>query len=125
MKLDWEITEEKIKDVIIKSLISAEPHIVNSTNRASKYKNNFFELYGFDILLDSTLKPWLLEINISPSLNSSSPLDKKIKTMLLSDIFNTIGIVPYDKKIYEKEQEDMKLQKFLGLKTQTTITESS
>lgn len=38
-----------------------------------------YELFGFDVMMDKALKPWLLEVNISPSLMGSSPLDRKIK----------------------------------------------
>eukprot|EP00439_Symbiodinium_sp_Y106_P041227 s6059_g5.t1 len=45
-----------------------------------------FELFGFDVLLDETLRPWLLEVNTCPSLSSSSPLDKRLKTQLVADM---------------------------------------
>ena len=57
-----------------------------------------FELYGFDILIDSNLKPWLMEVNVCPSLSSSSPLDRKIKHTLLTDLLNLIGIEYNSKK---------------------------
>ena len=105
----------RIKDVIIKTLISVEPHIVSTTSRCTKHRNVCFELYGFDILLDNKLKPWLLEVNISPSLSSSSPLDKKIKTVLICDTLNLIGVFPYDRKQYDKETEQNLKKRLLGL----------
>ena len=44
------------------------------------HRNNCFEIFGFDILIDSDLKPWLIEVNLSPSLSTDSPLDHEIKT---------------------------------------------
>jgi len=44
-----------------------------------------------------------MEVNVCPSLNSSSPLDKKVKTTLMTDIMNLVGVQPYDKKKYEDE----------------------
>lgn len=108
----------RIKDVIIKTLISVEPHIVSTTSRCTKHRNVCFETYGFDILLDSKLKPWLLEVNISPSLSSSSPLDKKIKTVLICDTLNLIGVFPYDRKQYDKETEQTLKKRLLGLDRQ-------
>ena len=51
-----------------------------------------FELLGFDVLLDENMKPWLLEVNMSPSMNTDTPLDSEIKTNLLVDFFNLVGL---------------------------------
>lgn len=56
------------------------------------HRRNCFELYGFDILIDSDLKPWLLEVNLSPSLNCEAPIDMKIKSALICDLLNLIGL---------------------------------
>ena len=64
----------------------------SSSQIDTKKKNgNCFELLGFDILIDEKFKPWLLEVNLSPSLSTDTPLDFKIKSGLLSDLFNLVG----------------------------------
>ena len=55
------------------------------------------------MLIDENLKPWVLEVNVSPSLNSSSPLDKKIKTSLISDVLHLIGVPLWDKSNYRAQ----------------------
>lgn len=60
---------------------------------------NFFvcsELYGFDILIDENLKPWLLEVNLSPSLGCDSPLDVRLKSAMLADLLTLVGIPAID-----------------------------
>jgi tubulin polyglutamylase TTLL5 len=42
------------------------------------HRSNCFELYGFDVLVDSDLKPWLMEVNLSPSMQAESPLDWQV-----------------------------------------------
>ncbi|CAG7826368.1 unnamed protein product, partial [Allacma fusca] len=81
---------KRIEDIVIKTLISAEECITASSfNMPSRY--NGYELFGFDIILDENFKPWLLEVNISPSLHSSSPLDLAVKGHLVKEVFNIAG----------------------------------
>jgi len=76
-----------------------ESSMLVSANKLAEHRNNCYELYGFDILLDHKMKPYILECNVCPSLSSASPLDKRIKYSLLSDTLNLVGFYPYDKKI--------------------------
>lgn len=45
-----------------------------------QFEEHCFEMFGFDVLVDERLKPWLLEVNTSPSLACGSPLDMEVKT---------------------------------------------
>lgn len=62
------------------------------------HKNICFELLGFDILLDTDMKPWLMEVNLSPSLATESPLDLKIKSQLFIDAMNLASIKKFDRR---------------------------
>lgn len=62
--------------------------MINAYTNTISHKNSCFELFGFDILLDSNLNPWLMEVNLSPSLHIDSPLDIKIKGELISEILD-------------------------------------
>lgn len=42
-------------------------------------------------MLDENLKPWLMEINLSPSLSCDTNLDFVIKSTVLVNLFNMIG----------------------------------
>ena len=52
---------------------------------AIPHQPNAFELFGFDVLIDAQLRPWLIEVNASPSLARENPLDIEVKERLVAD----------------------------------------
>ena len=113
MGVDYNSVFTGIKDVIIKTVLSAEQTILQC-NGGSKGKSSCFEIYGFDVLIDAKLRPWLLEVNVSPSLSSSSPMDKQIKTLLLSDSLYLVGFRLLDRKKLEMDKAMTEKQRLLG-----------
>jgi len=71
-------------DIFIKSLQSVQKIMIND--------KHCFELYGYDILIDSQLKPWLIEVNASPSLTASSKEDYDLKFGLLEDVMYVLDM---------------------------------
>ena len=49
----------KIKDVVWRTL--------KAVQETQETKSNCFEVYGFDIVLDEDLEPWVIEVNLSPA----------------------------------------------------------
>lgn len=81
-----------IEDLVIKAIFSSTQSVASACRMFVPNINNCFELFGFDILIDDALKPWLLEVNLSPSLSADSPLDVKVKASLLTDLLNLVGV---------------------------------
>ncbi len=73
---------EDINNLIIMSLKSVQSVIIND--------KHCFELYGFDVLIDDTCKPWLIEINASPSLTTTTKRDRQLKMDVLRSIYEIV-----------------------------------
>lgn len=119
-----------MKDIVVKTMIAGESCIntLTTANVSSRYC--CYELFGVDILLDENLKPWLLEVNISPSLHSSSRLDIAVKGPLIRNVFNIAGyqlpasLAPEEvQKLADRYQLDPVSQDFQLYKSNLTYQE--
>jgi tubulin polyglutamylase TTLL5 len=61
------------------------------------HQPNAFELLGFDVMLDDEARPWLLEVNSSPSLECDYPIDERLKTQLLADVMAIVAPPAFDR----------------------------
>ncbi|KAK7864100.1 hypothetical protein R5R35_002743 [Gryllus longicercus] len=94
--IDTAVLMSRIEEVVVKAILASAPPIVTACRMFVPHTHNCFELYGFDILIDSTLKPWLLEVNLSPSLGCDSPLDVRVKSAMLVDLLTLVGVPAVD-----------------------------
>jgi len=65
-------------------------HTLRATQSIIINDKHCFELYGYDVLLDSNLKPWLIEVNASPSLSATTGSDLTLKTGVINDVLNLV-----------------------------------
>ncbi|XP_060583318.1 probable beta-tubulin polyglutamylase isoform X5 [Ruditapes philippinarum] len=101
-----------IDDVIIKTLISA--HSVLKHNYRTCFPNHVkgsacFEILGFDVILDRKLRPYVIEVNHSPSFGTDSELDREIKGALVYDTLQLVNFGACDRrKCIEEERRRIK-----------------
>ena len=79
----------QVKDIIIKVFACCQNDI--------PYCPSTFEMFGFDVIIDTNFRCWLLEINSSPSLERTNVLDDEIKLPLVKDIIKIIDPIDIDK----------------------------
>ena len=54
-------------------------------------------------MFDDQFKPWVLEVNLSPSFDCEALLDARIKATMVSDLFTLTGIVCQNPSIYSNK----------------------
>lgn len=98
----------QICDIVVKTLLCIQPKL------SSSYKSFFgesdatwgpkcFEVLGFDIMLDTSGKAWLFEVNHAPSFAGDSPLDREIKSALISSTLTLIDVTNEKKRAFLKQ----------------------
>jgi len=68
-----------VEDLCVNTLLSVQKVMISD--------KHCFEMYGYDILIDEMLKPWLIEVNASPSISADTIQDYDLKFGLLEDVY--------------------------------------
>ena len=70
-------------------------------------RNNCFEIFGYDFILDQYYEPFLLEVNTNPGLEESSPLIKMLVPRMIDDAFRlTID------RVFERDDKNKNISAF-------------
>lgn len=96
------VVQERIALLITRTLMSVRGVISDATS-AVGMPGGYFELYGFDVMLDTELRPFLIEVNTLPSLESSSTFDYATKTNVVSDLLNMAMIEPFARDVSDSD----------------------
>lgn len=88
MGINFENIWTQVCQIALKTLYAAQNDL--------KPLPNSFELFGYDILIDSDLKCWLIEVNSSPSLHRETLIDDIVKQNMVDDIVDLIDPPVFD-----------------------------
>ena len=78
----WKEIQQKIKNIIICSFEAARHEM--------KQRQNSFELFGYDVMIDENLNVYLIEVNSSPALDYSTKITEKLVKLMLEDLLQVV-----------------------------------
>ncbi|CAB0014352.1 unnamed protein product, partial [Nesidiocoris tenuis] len=98
-----------IDDAIVKTILTALPHMRRHYSACFPTHVDTvaaFELLGFDFILDHKLKPYLLEVNHTPSFTRCTPIDREVKDRLMHDVFEILKLAEDDSQRIKNDEND-------------------
>ncbi|CAD8066522.1 unnamed protein product [Paramecium primaurelia] len=82
----WDVFAERIqpkfKEIVINSLRCCSDQLKN--------RKRSFEVYGYDFMIDDQFNSWLIEVNMSPSSDTTTPVTAQIIPKMLEDIVKVV-----------------------------------
>ncbi|XP_063706533.1 polyglutamylase complex subunit TTLL1-like [Culicoides brevitarsis] len=81
---------KEVTDKLFNSITWLIVHSLRAVQPVMASDRHCFECYGYDIIVDNTLKPWLVEVNASPSLTSTTVNDRILKYKLIDNILSIV-----------------------------------
>lgn len=119
----------RIRDIVALTVISAREHMRQRTRDSGADPRGCYELLGLDCLVDAKLRPWILECNLSPSMEvCAAPEDgglaeAQIKRRMVADMVALLGFNtppsgpslrdPAERMVAEAEEEQARAGGFL------------
>jgi hypothetical protein len=84
----------RIDHILLQSLKACQNVIIND--------RHCFELYGYDIIVDEDMHPWLIEVNASPSLAASTRSDRLMKTKVINDTLDLVAPQEWQRGVLQR-----------------------
>lgn len=84
---------QRIERAIVSTIITAT-HFLRTGMEKQCPRTGFqhcFQILGFDVLLDTDLNPYVLEVNYRPSLETNASYERRMKTSMLADALRIIA----------------------------------
>jgi hypothetical protein len=86
---DWPTVWEAVMSTTLRTLVAVEGDVPHCECA--------FELFGFDVILDADYRPWVLEVNASPSMEMFGALDRELKPELIRDTLQLVSAPAIDR----------------------------